>query len=172
MSINSEIIFQKIQLEHLDLVLRLFKSAAEKIAKKNVDHWQYWKNPPQEKINWVKAGIENEEFFFINDLRNQNIGMVRILNEDELYWGKQDVKATYIHSLVIKEEFNGKGMGETVLDEIEKNAKANGCVYLRLDAVTKNTKLCSYYENLGFLKVGTKKMPLSLNNLYQKKIID
>ncbi|AUC16991.1 GNAT family N-acetyltransferase [Tenacibaculum sp. SZ-18] len=168
---NSEITFQKIQIEDLNLVLGLFKTAAEKIAKKNVDHWQYWKNPPEEKIKWVKNGIENDEFYFINDLNNYNIGMVRILNEDELYWGKQNIKAKYVHSLVIKEEFNGKGIGKIVLDEVEKNAKANGCLYVRLDAVAKNTKLCEYYESLGFIKVGIKKMPQSINNLYQKKIL-
>ncbi|CAL2060497.1 GNAT family N-acetyltransferase [Tenacibaculum sp. 190524A05c] len=165
------ITFQKIQIEDLNLVLGLFKTAAEKIAKKNVDHWQYWKNPPEEKISWVKNGIENDEFYFINDLNNYNIGMVRILSEDELYWGKQNIKAKYVHSLVIKEEFNGKGIGKIVLDEVEKNAKENGCVYLRLDAVAKNTKLCEYYENLGFIKVGIKEMPQSINNLYQKKIL-
>lgn len=165
------ITFQRIQIQDLNLVLELFKTAAEKIAKKNVDHWQYWKNPPEEKIKWVKNGIENDEFYFINDLNNYNIGMVRILNEDELYWGKQNIKAKYVHSLVIKEEFNGKGIGKIVLDEVEKNAKANGCVYVRLDAVAKNTKLCEYYENLGFIKVGIKEMPQSINNLYQKKIL-
>ena len=165
------ITFQKIQIQDLNLVLELFKTAAEKIAKKNVDHWQYWKNPPEEKIRWVKNGIENDEFYFINDLNNYNIGMVRILSEDELYWGKQNIKAKYVHSLVIKEEFNGKGIGKIVLDEVEKNAKENGCVYLRLDAVAKNTKLCEYYENLGFIKVGIKEMPQSINNLYQKKIL-
>ncbi|CAL2090441.1 GNAT family N-acetyltransferase [Tenacibaculum sp. 190524A05c] len=166
-----DITFQKIQIQDLNLVLELFKTAAEKIAKKNVDHWQYWKNPPEEKIKWVKNGIENDEFYFINDLNNYNIGMVRILSKDELYWGKQNIKAKYVHSLVIKGEFNGKGIGKIVLDEVEKNAKENGCVYVRLDAVAKNTKLCEYYENLGFIKVGIKEMPQSINNLYQKKIL-
>ena len=52
----------------IDEVLNLFKSAAEKIAKKNIDHWQYWKNPPIEKVNWVEEGILNNEFFFIKNI--------------------------------------------------------------------------------------------------------
>ena len=42
--------FQQITLKDLNTVLSLFKEAAEKIHKMKVDHWQYWKNPPKEKV--------------------------------------------------------------------------------------------------------------------------
>ncbi len=35
--------FTPISLSNVDLVLTLFRDAAEQIAKKNIDHWQYWK---------------------------------------------------------------------------------------------------------------------------------
>lgn len=164
------IIFQQIEIKDKSIVLNLFKKTAEKISKMNIDHWQYWKNPPQEKIKWVKEGIQNNEFFFINNLNGENMGMVRILNEDFLYWGKQNEKAKYIHSLVVKEKYNGKGIGTRILKEIENNAKSENCRYLRLDADSKNPKLCGYYEERGFKKVGTKKLPLSTYNLYEKEL--
>ncbi|WP_196888676.1 GNAT family N-acetyltransferase [Aureivirga sp. CE67] len=162
--------FKQIEKEELNLVLELFKESAEKIDKKNVDHWQYWKNPPKEKINWVVEGIYQKEFFFIYDSMQQNIGMVRIMNEDLLYWGKQIEKAKYIHSFVIREEFNGKGFGQKIIESIEFLATKENCKYLRLDADSKNPKLCNYYENLGFQKVGEKKLPLSIYNLYEKEL--
>ncbi|CAM1341925.1 GNAT family N-acetyltransferase [Tenacibaculum amylolyticum] len=164
------IIFKQIETKDLNQVLELFKEAAEKIALKNVDHWQYWKNPPTEKIQWVVEGIQKKEFFFINNTVQENIGMVRIMNEDELYWGIQTEKAKYIHSLVVKGAYNGKGIGAKIIQEIENNAKKDACKYIRLDAVATNTKLCKYYEKLGFQKVGVKEMPLSLNNLYEKAL--
>lgn len=162
------IAFKQIETKDKNLVLELFKEAAEKIALKNIDHWQYWKNPPLEKIKWVEEGILKKEFFFIKTIQQGNIGMVRIMNEDELYWGVQTEKAKYIHSLVVKDLYNGKGIGAKIIQEIENNAKKNQCKYIRLDAVATNIKLCKYYEKLGFQKVGVKKMPLSLNNLYEK----
>lgn len=162
--------FNQISKGEKEEVLQLFKEAAEKIHKMNIDHWQYWKNPPKEKIKWIEQGIENNEFFFINTSDNKNLGMVRILNEDVLYWGKQEHKATYIHSLVVREKYNGKGLGTRIIQEIENQAKRNNCKYLRLDADSKNPKLCHYYEKLGFKHVGTKKLPLSVYNLYQKEI--
>jgi len=164
------IIFNQIKTNEKEIVLKLFKETAEKINKMNIDHWQYWKNPPVEKIKWVEEGIENNEFFFIETSSNKNLGMVRILNEDILYWGKQACKAKYIHSLVVKEKYNGKGLGTKIIKEIENKAKEDNCIYLRLDADAKNQKLCNYYEKIGFKKVGTKKLTLSINNLYQKDL--
>ncbi|WP_147679051.1 GNAT family N-acetyltransferase [Algibacter pacificus] len=162
--------FNQIENKDRNTVLELFKETAEKISQKNIDHWQYWKNPPIEKIKWVEEGINNNEFFFIESMDNENLGMVRILNEDILYWGKQEHKAKYIHSLVIKEKYNGKGYGSKVLLKIENNAKKENCKYLRLDSDSQNPKLCKYYENLGFKKVGIKKLPLSIYNLYEKEL--
>ncbi len=163
--------FTQINPKDKNEVLTMFKEAAEKIAKMKIDHWQYWKNPPVEKIKWVEEGIKNNEFFSIKDPEEKTLGMVRILNEDLLYWGKQEEKAVYIHSLVIKEKFEGKGFGKIVLQKIENDAIKDGCAYLRLDADSKNQKLCGYYERNGFIKVGTKQLPLSKNNLYQKKLV-
>lgn len=90
--------FILIKPEELPEVLDFFKAAAKKIAQKNIDHWQYWKNPPPEKVSWVKKGIANNEFFFIEDQAENRIGMVRILKEDLLYWGEQEENANYVHS--------------------------------------------------------------------------
>ncbi len=162
--------FSQIEITEKEIVLALFKEAAIKIAKMNIDHWQYWKNPPLEKIEWVEEGIKNKEFYFIKKANNTTIGMVRILKEDLLYWGKQEEKSLYIHSLVVKDNPENKGIGKVILEQIESEAKNNGCKYIRLDADSKNPKLCYYYEKQGFEKVGIKELPLSINNLYQQEL--
>ena len=160
------------QITSIDLnkVLNLFKLAAEKIAKKNIDHWQYWKNPPIEKINWVKEGILNNEFFFIKNTQEEIMGMIRILDKDLQYWGENNDRAKYIHSLVITEKYEGYGIGNKVLQKIENDARNNNYDYLRLDCDSKNPKLCEYYIKQDFIKVGQKILPLSTYNLYQKDI--
>ncbi len=162
--------FEKVENKDKGKVLQHFKNAAEKISKMNIDHWQYWINPPSEKVKWVEEGIQNNEFFFIQAFNGENLGMVRIMDEDFLYWGKQKEKAKYIHSLVVTDKYNGKGIGTKIIQKIEDSAKEDNCSYIRLDADSKNPKLCSYYEKLGFDKVGTKELPLSIYNLYEKKV--
>lgn len=165
-----KIVFKQVENEDQQEVLQLFKDSAEKINKLNINHWQYWKNPPLEKIKWVEEGIKNNEFFFIQTFDGEYIGMVRIMEKDALYWGKQKDRALYIHSLVVKEKYNGKGIGAIIIQRIQNKANKTNCSYVRLDAETKNTKLCSYYERLGFEKVGVKELSLSTYNLYQKKL--
>lgn len=166
----TDIAFRQIRVKDLPLVLSLLREAAEKIHRMQIDHWQYWKNPPQEKVLWIEEGIKNGEFFFVDDHANNNIGMVRMLNEDLLYWGKQKDKAIYVHSLIVKEAYNGKGIGQRILEEIAHKAKNKDCQYLRLDSDSKNPKLCKYYENLGFMKVEVVDLPLSRYNLYERKV--
>ncbi len=164
------IAFEQVKNKDKSEVLQLFRNAAERINKMDIDHWQYWINPPIEKVKWVEEGIQNNEFFFIRNSDGENLGMVRIMDEDFLYWGNQKEKAKYIHSLVVTDKYNGKGIGPTIIQQVESKAKEDNCRYLRLDADSKNPKLCSYYEKLGFQKVGTRELDLSTYNLYEKEL--
>jgi len=148
----------------------LLKSASKTLENKNVKQWDYWQNPPVEKINWVKEGFANNEFYFIENERNEVIGMVRILEEDLTYWGTMSDKAKYVHSLIVDEKFSGNQIGNKVLKKIEQDAKKNSYNYLRLDCDSTNLKLCAYYENQGFVKVGQKKLSLGVYNLYEKEL--
>ena len=164
-----QIRFKQIVVDDKAAVLALFKRSAEKIKRMQVNHWQYWNNPPADKIKWVEEGIHNSEFFYIF-VEGVNVGMVRILDEDLPYWGRQDEKAKYIHSLVVREQFNGKGISNAAIKAVGAMAQENNCKYIRLDADSENPKLCEYYENQGFKKVGTKTLTLSTYILYQKEL--
>ena len=153
----------------LKVAFELLKHAAERLNDKGLKQWRYWMDPPQEKIAWVEEGFKNGEFHFIL-IDNQIAGMFRLLNEDELYWGIQVYSARYIHSLVVKTIYSGKGIGEQVVLKVVQDCKKLNVDYLRLDCDAQNKGLCNYYEQQGFQKVGQKQMPLSLNNLYELKV--
>lgn len=153
----------------LKTILTLLKKASIALENKNIHQWKYWQNPPKDKVKWLEDGILNNEFFFVHQ-QSQLIGMFRLLFNDELYWGKQKEIAGYIHSLVIKTEFKGQQFGSKIVFAIEKQLKLKGIQLVRLDCVANNHRLCSYYEKIGFEKVGEVQMPFSLNNLYQKKL--
>lgn len=149
----------------------LLKKAAMRLQEKGIQQWSYWLDPPAEKREWVKTGFDNHEFYFI-EVDSKLAGMFRLMETDELYWGKQVEKARYIHSLVIVTEFSGKQIGKKVIDFIMEQMKKQEVFFLRLDCDASNLVLCSYYEKQGFIKVGEKQMPLSLNNLYERKLIE
>lgn len=161
--------FRQAHQSEREVVFSLLKGAAQSLQSKNIDQWTFWNNPPKEKIEWIEEGFTNHEFYFITH-SEEIIGMFRLLNQDLLYWGEEEKNAKYIHSLVIKDEYSGNQIGKKVVERICHNAVNQGIFILRLDCNAANDKLCKYYENQEFVLVRQKRMPHSLNNLYQKNL--
>lgn len=138
---------------------------------KKVNQWSFWLSPAVDKINWIKAGFDKGEFFFVENKEKELVGMFRLMQQDELYWGEQEAKARYIHSLVVEKKFSGKQIGNKIIKLVEQEIINQGIFKLRLDCNAGNPILCSYYENQGFVKVGEKQMVDSLNNLFEKELL-
>ena len=164
--------FQKATVKDLKLILSFFKTASHSLKKKNISQWSYWQDPPRDKIEWVKDGLNRNEFYFVYNMSGDKIGMFRLLREDCLYWDEKGKEkgVRYIHSLVVKPEFTGHGIGKMAMQKIIDDLKTERIGKLRLDCDASNKLLCDYYANLGFLKVGSKKTLYSLNNLYEMSI--
>ncbi|APD07830.1 protein-tyrosine-phosphatase [Flavobacteriaceae bacterium UJ101] len=156
--------------ENKQTILNLLKHAATWLKDDGVDHWRVWLNPTEERLNWMEEGLNKGQFYLLYTTEKDLIGMYRLMYEDELYWGKTEDKAAYVHSLVVKNNFKGQGVGTKVLERIEKDLINKNFDFFRLDCNGENTKLCAYYEKAGFKKVGEIKMPHSLNFLYEKKL--
>lgn len=165
---QTELVFRKAAMNELDTAFLLLKQAAAGLKEKGVNQWSIWLNPDKNKINWVKKGFVAGEFYFVETKENELAGMFRLMEQDELYWGKQELPARYVHSLVVTTAFKGSHTGKRIMAAIEKQVLAEGINLLRLDCIASNKRLCAYYESMGFVKQGEKQMPHSLNNLYEK----
>lgn len=165
-----QLIFKQAELSALETGLLFLKDAAALLQKKQVNQWTMWLNPSQEQINWIKEGFENNEFYFVENENGQQMAMFRLSAEDTLYWGETQDKANYIHSLTVNQEFAGHDLGKKIIAQIEQNLINKGINLLRLDCNAANKWLCAYYEQQGFVKVGEKQMPHSLNNLFEKHL--
>jgi len=152
--------------EEINSAYELLKIAALRLQAAGVSQWAYWLDPPKYKRVWLQRGFENEEYYFL-DYQDKVIGMYRLSDTDIDYWGAQTVEARYIHSLVVLPNYAGQGLGESVIQKVIADMKEANVYKLRLDCHAGNKKLCLYYKQLGFQKVGEKQMPHSLNNLYE-----
>ncbi len=153
----------------LDDALVFFKLASKSLAKKRVSQWSYWVDPPAEKINWVKEGFDNGEFFFVYGPDGNKIAMFRLLEKDTLYWDEKGIEKNtrYIHSLVVLPAYSGQGIGKALINKILDRLKQDKIKKIRLDCDGSNLRLCRYYEDYGFVKVGEKKTKYAVNNLYE-----
>ena len=161
--------YRKAKSHDVDLALELLKITAQDLQERGIDQWNYWLDPPQERLDWLREGFENDEFnFFFKN--NTLVAMYRLMNMDLKYWGTQEEKAFYIHSLVVHPNLKGHHIGNQILMEIQKLAASSEIKILRLDCDSTNQRLCRYYEDYGFKKARQKQMPNSLNNLYELQL--
>lgn len=82
------------------------------------------------------------------------IGGFILLNKDDFLWTEEEnmEKAFYLHKLVIKQEYSGKGYAEKSMEIIKKIALESGVRYLRLDCYYDRNYLRRLYEKCGFYK--------------------
>jgi N-acetylglutamate synthase-like GNAT family acetyltransferase len=164
-----EIIFQRAGGKDLSEILRLLQEAALWLNKKNVNYWQDWINPPEKFLNWIKMGFERNEFYLVKQ-GDSIIGCFRLSRNDEVFWGKQDSPAYYIHSFTIDRKLKGKHLGIKVMKNIENMGKESNMDYLRLDCSSTVPALKQYYEKLGFRAVGDTIVQGEKLTLYEKGI--
>lgn len=153
----------------LTTALALFKEAALKLQAKGINQWQHWLNPTPQYIEWVQAGFDRKEYFFI-EKSGVLAGMFRLMYSDEEYWGQQTDSAAYVHSLVTKTGFEGQNIGATVLQTIEQDLRAKGIEYFRLDCKADNEQLCSYYSRQGFQPIKKQEVTHYTVQLFEKKL--
>ena len=130
---------------------------------------------------WGKEGDGFSEGWVLNSLSRRAVyvveqdgvpvGTFSLDLEDELYWGPQEPTAGYVHGLSVRKGFSGHGLGRFMLDWCASQLIILNRSFVRLGCDARNTKLCAYYESLGFIRVGTKAMPDHgdyIDSLYEK----
>lgn len=87
-------------------------------------------------------------------LDDQIIGGFIILKHDSSLWSDEEnrEKAFYIHKLVIKQEFSGKGYAKKSILLIKDLGVQEGLSCLRLDCYADREYLVKLYESCGFKK--------------------
>lgn len=154
----------------INIALNLLNKAALWLKNKNIDYWQNWLNPSDEYVAWIKQGFDNGEFYFVHNSQNVIVGMYRLQHTDELFWGKRNDKASYIHSFTTNRDFKGNRIGYLILKTIEEELVKKNFDYLRLDCSPNIEALCNYYENYGFVPKETIIVHGEKLRLYEKKI--
>ncbi len=153
----------------LDIALNMLYDAAIWLKSIHVDYWQDWLDPPENFVAWIKQGIDNLEFYFAES-NDELVGMFRLQYADEIFWGKRNETAGYIHSFTTNRKYKNRKLGYAILDIIKEKIRSEGIEYLRLDCAPHIEKLCKYYENYGFEPKETVNVFGEELRLYEKKI--
>ncbi len=148
-----EISIQKASSNEINVVLSYLKEAALWLKSKNIDYWQNWIEPQAIYVNWIEEGFKNNEFYFAF-LDKTRIGCFRLQCQDDLFWGKRDDPAGYIHSFTTSRNQANSSLGSKILEAIESYCRSKDKTHLRLDCGKHIKGLRKYYESQGFMSVG------------------
>jgi ribosomal protein S18 acetylase RimI-like enzyme len=98
---------------------------------------------------WVEEGA-----LMVGTIEDQVVGAIAIRSTDRGdHWPKGDL-AGYVHDLMVSPEHKGNHLGRQLLKWAESYAQGRGRVTVRLDCDASNARLCRYYEELGYRRVG------------------
>lgn len=65
-----------------------------------------------------------------------------------------DREVMVLHTLVISTKAGGKSYGTQFVDFYERYAKANGCLFARMDTNERNVRARTLYAKLGYREIG------------------
>jgi len=89
--------------------------------------------------------------FFLAVIDGDVAGAIRFQLEDQLFWpDRPDGEAAFVHRLVARRAFKGRGVAKALLDWATGHARAHGRELLRLDCDANRPKLRALYESCGF----------------------
>jgi GNAT superfamily N-acetyltransferase len=94
----------------------------------------------------VHAGM-----FHIAVIDGEPAGAIRFQLEDQLFWPDRPAgEAAFVHRLVGRRAFKGRGVARALLAWAVGHARASGRGLLRLDCDANRPKLRALYESCGF----------------------
>ncbi|WP_081078513.1 bifunctional GNAT family N-acetyltransferase/NUDIX hydrolase [Burkholderia territorii] len=103
--------------------------------------------------NWVRNNVSQKEVYVV-ELEGTVVATFSLVLDEDRHWGEQEPIAGYVHGLSVREGFNGRGLGSFMLDWCGNKISALNRQFVRLDCAAENTRLCAYYESLGFISAG------------------
>lgn len=105
------LIIRNAMMSEIPVALGMLKDAALWLQKqKNSNQWQHWLDPDKAVLEWVRAGFENNEFFFASH-EGELAGMFRLTWDHDSLWEDKKDPAGYLHAFTTVRKFSGQGAG-------------------------------------------------------------
>ncbi len=146
---------EQINYERLEELLELMRERAK---------WLESINQPM----WNLQYLEQEKFIekyqqpacFLASDGEEKIGGFILLEEDSFLWAEQvNEAAYYLHKLVVRQGYSGKGYAERMIAWVKELAHKEGKKYLRLDCYADREYLRQLYQKCDFVEQEIVVMP-------------
>jgi RimJ/RimL family protein N-acetyltransferase len=151
----SNILIQKASNNDIDKIEILYNESIDWLNKQRIHQWKKDVYPTRKSA--LLAIHENNLYCCIV---NGNISGTFIINDNQarqykdLNWRYKSEKILVLHTLVIKPNETGRGLGKNIMKFIVDFARINGYEAIRLDVFPDNKAAVGLYLYFGFEYVG------------------
>ncbi|KAG0050523.1 hypothetical protein BGZ83_004685 [Gryganskiella cystojenkinii] len=179
--VHVEHVEPKTRADEADLVVEMLEGAAKTLLENNIVQWPLGMFTSPEGRQQIKDAIACGQYYMImyqtpEEKDDPVIAGLFLLNYedpfDALLWKgfvEDWLDAIYVHRLLIKKPFQGRGLTGKILSFAESKVKEAGRHYLRLDCLAKNIPLRRFYKEkcLGKDRGGLNELTTIWNPDYQ-----
>ncbi|MGW7024812.1 GNAT family N-acetyltransferase [Streptomyces decoyicus] len=127
----------------------LYDAAARWMQANGIDQWQ----PGGKDEEHFRLRVKEGEVWCA-EAGGRTVGAFELWWRDEPAWGPQPPEAGYVHRLMVDRDRAPAGTGRAMLAHAERRIAGAGRVWSRLDCLSANPRLRTYYEGAGYTVVG------------------
>ncbi|MFI9819751.1 GNAT family N-acetyltransferase [Streptomyces sp. NPDC052013] len=146
---GADLTFRQAGDEDAPALVRLRDSAALWLLARGIDQWK----PGEKDETHFRTRIREGEVWLAHH-GNHLAGAYELWWDDPAAWGPRPPEAGYIHRLMTTPHTAPPGTGRTLLAHAESRITAHGRPYARLDCLSSNPRLRTYYEAAGYEVAG------------------
>jgi protein-tyrosine phosphatase len=130
-------------------IVALLDEGALWMIARGIEQWR----PGMFPLAMIERRVAQGEVFMAR-AGDEVVGSFALHHDDPIVWGDAPPVAFYLHNLVVRRHWSGRGIGRELLAWAERDTAARGRPLLRLDCVASNPTLCAYYARAGFADRG------------------
>jgi len=155
------VIVEQARPEELGEVLAVLSESARWLRSRGIEQWPDPFPPDQ-----VEPSIARGETYLVR-VGGEVAGTITLRWADPAFWGEQPPVAGYVHAIAVRREF--AGLGPKLLDWAAARVREAGRELLRLDCLSGNAALRSYYERNGFVHCRDTDVADFWTSLYERR---
>lgn len=146
---TAQLTFRRADTDDLDTLVALYDGAARWMLANGIDQWKPGEKSEEHFLLRIKEG----EVWLAETADGAAAGGYELWWDDEPAWGAQPPVAGYVHRLMVRRGVPA-GTGAALLAHAEHRIADSGRSLCRLDCVSSNPRLRTYYEQRGYSVVG------------------
>lgn len=152
-------------------IYKIMDSCTEWLSNKKLDYWE-----GVYSLEKLKRRINKNIIYILRD-NSKIIGTITLTKERSSYYTDKDNeyfkdpngKAVYILGLAISPKYMKKGFATKLIEYAENRTKQEGIKYIRFEIFSNDIDLTKFYQNRGYVIVGTRKIiPLCEFHFFEK----